>query len=240
MAAGVLFAQQPPAADTVTNPLASSLTAAADGQRIYDGTCQTCHGPAGVGDPGRGGPALNVTGLKHGDGDADLFRTIRQGVQGTQMPPYKGLRDEQVWQLVSYIRSLQNTAASTGGARGAAVPEGDVAAGETLFFGKAGCASCHEVNARGGVTGPDLSNAGRLAAATIRQKITSPNDPLPPAPGARGGGGGRGAPPPVTLVAQTADGREVRGVQAQRRQVLRADGRCNGPAAHDRQAEARL
>ena len=62
--------------------------------------------------PARGGPALNTTGLKHGDGDADLFRTIRQGVQGTQMPPYKGLRDEQVWQLVSYIRSLQNTAAS--------------------------------------------------------------------------------------------------------------------------------
>ena len=129
------------------------------------------------------------------------------------MPPYKGLRDEQVWQLVSYIRSLQNTAASTGGARGAAVPEGDVAAGETLFFGKAGCASCHEVNARGGVTGPDLSNAGRLAAATIRQKITSPNDPLPPVPGARGGGGGRGAPPPVTLVVKMADGREVRGVR---------------------------
>ncbi len=213
MAAGVLFAQQPPAADTVTNPLASSVTATADGQRIYDGTCQTCHGPAGVGDPGRGGPALNATGLKHGDGDADLFRTIRQGVQGTQMPPYKGLRDEQVWQLVSYIRSLQNTAASTGGARGSAPPEGDVAAGETLFFGKAGCASCHEINARGGVTGPDLSNAGRLVAATIRQKIISPNDPLPPVPGARGGGGGRGAPPPVTLVVKTADGREVRGVR---------------------------
>ncbi len=63
-------------------------------------------------------------------------------------------------------------------------PEGDVAAGEALFFGRAGCASCHEINARGGVTGPDLSNAGRLTAAALRQKIVSPNEPLPPAPGA--------------------------------------------------------
>ena len=152
--------------------------------------------------------------MKHGDGDADLFRTIRQGVSGTQMPPYKGLRDEQVWQLVSYIRRLQNRGAAPAAARGAMVPEGDVAAGEALFFGKAACASCHEINARGGVTGPDLSNAGRLAAAAIRQKIVSPNDPLPPAPGARGGGGGgRGAPPPVTIVAKMPDGREIRGVR---------------------------
>ena len=102
MTAGVLLAQQLPVSDTVMNPLANNPTAAADGQRIYDGTCQTCHGNAGVGDRDRGGPALNTTGLKHGDGDADLFRTIRQGVAGTQMPPYKGLRDEQIWQLVSY------------------------------------------------------------------------------------------------------------------------------------------
>jgi mono/diheme cytochrome c family protein len=163
--------------------------------------------------PGRGGPALNTTGLKNGDSDADLFRTIRQGVQGTQMPPYKGLRDEQVWQLVSYIRSLQSTAASTGPSRGAIMPEGDIAAGESLFFGRAGCAGCHEINARGGVTGPDLSNAGRLTAVAIRQKIMAPNEPLPPVPGARGGGGGRGGPPPVTLVFKGTDGRDVRGVR---------------------------
>ena len=213
VATGVLFAQQAPVSDTVMNPLANNPTAAIDGQRIFDGTCQTCHGAAGVGDAGRGGPALNTTGLKNGDGDADLFRTIRQGVSGTQMPPYKGLRDEQVWQLVSYIRTLQNRGVSPEASRGAMVPEGDVAAGEALFYGKAACAACHEINARGGVTGPDLSNAGRLTSAAIRQKIVSPNDPLPPAPAARGGGGGRGAPPPVTLVAKMPDGREIRGVR---------------------------
>ena len=161
---GVLFAQQAPVSDTVANPLA---------EQSDSGRRWTAHLRRHVPDvprrrrrrrPERGSPALNTTGLKQGDGDADLFRTIRQGVSGTQMPPYKGLRDEQVWQLVSYIRSLQNRARVAGGRARRTLPaEGDVAAGEALFFGKAGCASCHEVNARGGVTGPDLSNAGRLS-----------------------------------------------------------------------------
>lgn len=214
MTAGVLFAQQAPVSDTVMNPLADSPTAAAEGQRIYDGTCQTCHGPAGSGDRERGTPALTTTGLKHGDAVADLFRTIRNGIAGTQMPPYKGLRDEQIWQLVSYIKSLQNSGPAAGSARGMTTPiEGDMAAGEALFFSKAACSTCHEVNARGGFTGPDLSNAGRMSAAVLRQKIVSPNEPLPPAAVARGGGGGRGAPPPVTVVARTQDGREIRGVR---------------------------
>lgn len=215
--AGVLFAQQAPVSDMVVNPLADSPTAAAEGQRIYDGTCATCHGPAGSGDRERGTPALSTTGLKHGDDVADLFRNIRNGIAGTAMPPYKGLRDEQIWQLVSYIKSLQNTAPAGSSARGAMTStEGDSSAGEALFFGKAACSTCHEVNARGGFTGPDLSNAGRLNPAALRQKIVSPNEPLPPAPpapGARGGGGGRGAPPPVTVVARTQDGREIRGVR---------------------------
>ena len=52
--------------------------------------------------------------------------------------------------------------------------------GETLFFGKAGCASCHEVNGRGGIVGPDLSNAGRLSADALRQKIVDPSTNLNP------------------------------------------------------------
>src|SRR3954447_5676058 len=67
--------------------------------------------------------------------------------------------------------------------------------GEFLFFGKAGCASCHEVNGRGGIVGPDLSNAGRLSADALSQKIVNP--------------GGRGMP--GTMVARTKDGKEIRG-----------------------------
>ena len=63
------------------------------------------------------------------------------------------------------------------------------------------------MNARGGRRGPDLSSAGRLTAAALRQKIAAPNDPLPAPPG------GRGGPVPVTIVVRTLDGGEIRGVR---------------------------
>jgi alcohol dehydrogenase (cytochrome c) len=206
LAPGWLRAQQVPAPDAVANPLQANPAAAEEGRQLFNVTCQICHGPNGQGNRDRGGATLNVTGLKHGDADADLFRTIRTGVVGTQMPPFSGLSDQQVWQLVAYIHSLQNL---TAGSAAAPVP-GDAAAGESLFFGRAACASCHEVNARGGITGPDLSNAGRLSAALLRQKIVSPNDPSPPAPGFHGMADNL---LPVTLVVRTPDGREIRGVR---------------------------
>src|SRR5688572_20131126 len=74
--------------------------------------------------------------------------------------------------------------------------------GEVLFFGKASCASCHEVNGRGGIVGPDLSNAGRLSADVLRQKIVDPSANLNP--------GGRGRP---SMAARTKDGKEIRGIR---------------------------
>ncbi|MEO7274365.1 MAG: PQQ-dependent dehydrogenase, methanol/ethanol family [Vicinamibacterales bacterium] len=204
LSALALVAQQAQVADTVINPLATDPAAAGEGQRTFAATCQACHGVGAQGDRERGAPALTARGFKHGDGDGDVFRAIRSGVPGTQMPPYAALTDQQTWQLVAYIRSLQQTTTATGKPAAAG---GDTAAGEALFFGnKATCASCHEINGRGGVVGPDLSNAGRLDPAIIRQKITSPGTPMP------GGRGGRGGAP-VTVVAKTRDGKEIRGVR---------------------------
>ena len=190
------------------NPLAGNTSAVSEGQTLYNQTCQTCHGPAGQGSDR--GPALNAGTFKHGNADADLFRAIRSGVPGTQMAPFGGLSDTQTWQLVSYLRSLHGSAPSAdppppGNA------SGNASAGEALFFGRAGCASCHEVNARGGVVGPDLSNAGRLAPAVLQQKITDPNVPAGAPAGGRGGGRG-GAAAPAVLV-KTLDGKEIRGVR---------------------------
>jgi PQQ-dependent dehydrogenase (methanol/ethanol family) len=76
---------------------------AAAGRALYDETCVSCHGPAGQGDRG---PALNGGRFTRGNSDADLARAIHDGVPGTQMPPFRALTDDQVRQLVSYIRSL--------------------------------------------------------------------------------------------------------------------------------------
>jgi alcohol dehydrogenase (cytochrome c) len=81
---------------------------------------------------------------------------------------------------------------------------GDSASGETLFSGKAQCSACHQVNAKGGAVGPDLSNAGRLSADALRQKIVSPSANA--TPGGRGGG-------PGTVVVKTRAGEEIRGLR---------------------------
>lgn len=195
--------------DTVRNPLGDNPAAAIEGQRLYDGTCQVCHGASGQGDRDRGGPTLRTSSLARGNDDADVFRTIKGGLAGTQMPAFSRLNDTEIWQIVSYIRRLQG-GGTTDAAADTRAPIGNAAAGEALFFGTAGCAGCHEVNARGGVTGPDLSNAGRLSAAELRQKIVAPNAPM--AAGGRGSGPAAGASP-QTLIATTREGREIRGVR---------------------------
>jgi putative heme-binding domain-containing protein len=191
-----------PFAQSSVNPLAGSQTAVAEGRVLFGQLCQSCHGPAGEG-AGDRGPALNSGTFTHGSADADLFRAIRSGIRGTQMVPFGGLSDTQVWQLVAYLRSLDPAArAGVAPASGA----GDASAGEALFFGRAGCASCHEVNARGGIVGPDLSNAGRLSQGVLQAKITSPNSSVAAT------GGRRGAAP-ATVTVKTLDGREIRGVR---------------------------
>ncbi len=65
-------------------------------------------------------------------------------------------------------------------------PPGNAAAGEAVFTGKGGCAACHQVNARGGLIGPDLSTAGTRSPDVLRHVILNPGAPLP--------GGGRGGP----------------------------------------------
>jgi PQQ-dependent dehydrogenase (methanol/ethanol family) len=209
VATALLLAQQ---ANTTRNPLGTSAAAIAAGRVVFDQTCQSCHAPGGTGDRG---PALNTGVFRNGSEDGDLFRTIRGGLPGTQMPPFSGLTDEQIWQTVAYIRSLAGLRSSEPAANATPVL-GDRASGETLFFGKARCASCHQVNGTGGIVGPDLSTVTRASADAIRQKIRNPAAPFaaPPVAG-RGvpvGRGGAGARPQV-IVAKTREGREIRGVR---------------------------
>ena len=132
LTAAALVAQQP---NNARNPLGADPAAVAAGQQVYNGTCQACHAPAGQGDRG---PALNTPTLAHGNSDAELFRTIRSGIPNSQMAPYALLTDTQMWQLVSYIHSLQGSAPAAGAAATGAMPAtGDAAAGEAVFFGKA-------------------------------------------------------------------------------------------------------
>ena len=88
------------------NPFAGSSEAAMSGEKLYKAACQTCHGGNGAGDRG---PALATGKFPHGGADGQLFINIRNGIPGSQMPPFSKLTNEQTWQLVTYIRSLSGS-----------------------------------------------------------------------------------------------------------------------------------
>jgi mono/diheme cytochrome c family protein len=94
----------------LTNPLGPDSAAA--GGDVFRTNCETCHGPQGHGD-GPAGQSLephprNLAELQAKAGDDYLFWRIREGKPGTSMVAWKGiLTDEQIWQTVSFIRTLK-------------------------------------------------------------------------------------------------------------------------------------
>ena len=93
-----------------TNPLGADATTA--GASVFKTNCESCHGPQGHGD-GPAGAALdpapkNLADLRTNAGDDYLFWRISTGKEGTSMVAWKGvLTDEQIWQAVSFIRTLK-------------------------------------------------------------------------------------------------------------------------------------
>ncbi len=93
-----------------TNPF--GVEAANNGEDVFQTNCAMCHGPQGHGD-GPAGQSLdpkpkNLGALQKTIGDDYLFWRIHDGKPGTSMGAWKGiLTDEQIWQAVSFIRTLE-------------------------------------------------------------------------------------------------------------------------------------
>src|SRR3954470_23181329 len=93
-------------AEAQRNPFSGNAQAIAAGRTLYTQTCVACHGADARGDRG---PSLVGGNLSHGNADGEIFISIRGGIRGTQMPAFASFSTEQIWQLVSYIRSLSGT-----------------------------------------------------------------------------------------------------------------------------------
>jgi cytochrome c oxidase cbb3-type subunit III len=148
------------------NPFNTPADQAAGGQ-IFRSHCATCHGDRAQGGLG---PNLAAGEFFHGGTDADLYRTITEGIPGTAMAGtfFDGA---QVWQIVAYLRTLRGS--------GEASP-GDPRHGEALLREK-GCTGCHLVRGEGSIRGPDLSFIGsRSSVEHIRESILNPNADVAP------------------------------------------------------------
>src|ERR1700676_277872 len=138
------------------NPFAGDAKAAKVGESQFRANCAFCHGLGARG--GGRGPDLSRAQKRHGNSDADLFRTINEGVPGTAMPPNGatqqgvGMTEQEIWQVIAYIRSVQ--------VKSEGQTTGNADHGKELFFGPAACSSCHMIQGKGGRLGPDLTSTG--------------------------------------------------------------------------------
>src|SRR6266704_4260393 len=153
------------------NPFAGDPKAAKVGESQFRANCAFCHGLGARG--GGRGPDLTRAQKRHGNSDADLFRTINEGIPGTAMPlngatqQGVGMTGEEIWQVIAYIRSVEKKAP--------AQPPGNAAHGRGLFYGSAACSTCHMVEGKGGRLGPDLTSTG--GARSVEYIIESIRNP---------------------------------------------------------------
>jgi mono/diheme cytochrome c family protein len=101
-------------------PFATSPSSIAAGRKIFiDQDCVKCHGDGGQGD----GPQadelvddwevpirladLTLPYFKNGKRDRDIYRVFANALNGTPMPAFDELGEEERWQLVDYVQSLE-------------------------------------------------------------------------------------------------------------------------------------
>jgi len=202
----VVFAIATLLAADAQNPLAGNAKAAKAGEYEFRINCALCHGLGARG--GGRGPDLTRAKKKYAHSDAEMFQIISNGIPGTAMPANGtngqgvGMTDEEIWQIITYIRSQEVKAPAN--------TIGNPAHGKELFYGDANCSLCHMINGKGGRFGPELSGVGasRTRAAII-DSVRNPSHHL-----AWGLTEATKEFPQEyeSVTAVTADGKEIKGV----------------------------
>ena len=146
------------------------------GERVFRDNCAICHGAAGDGqgmaahhfkasprDLTKGRFKFRSTASGQVPTDADLARTIVQGVPSTGMVPQNHLSDGEVQAVMAFVKSLSPRFAATPSPRVVAIPGAPPATPDAVARGarayvKGECAECHGKEARGdGPSAKDLS-----------------------------------------------------------------------------------
>jgi cytochrome c oxidase cbb3-type subunit 3 len=140
------------------------------GKLNFQGSCGECHGV-----DASGGVGPNLHGVVQKRGPQGVFDIIRHGLPGTAMAPVSSLNDKRAWQVVAYLKTLK-------AAPGSMTVNGDPAKGKELYASN-GCATCHEVDGKGGAVGPDLTGIGSMRAPKyLEEVLVDPAKNPPPDP----------------------------------------------------------
>ena len=109
LVASALHGQSPA---TIKNPVAATAESITAGKQIYTRSCAPCHGTSGQGGPGNdlipAAPDLTDAMWDHGSTDGEIFVNIKDGIgPDFNMTPFKDrLEDEQIWNVVNYVKAL--------------------------------------------------------------------------------------------------------------------------------------
>lgn len=98
------LSEAPPRVRQLRNPFAGNEKATAAGGKLFKQHCAECHGDAGQ---GLGHAAnLHSRGVQAAS-DGALFWAVKNGRIRRGMPSWSQLPDQEVWQIVSFMKTLK-------------------------------------------------------------------------------------------------------------------------------------
>ena len=159
------------------------------GRQIFATYCSGCHGLDGSGT--QRAPSLGAGSNLDRLAPEEIRRIISEGIPEMGMPAFRAFGQDKLGSILAYLDRLRGKDVTS------TLP-GNPDNGRQLFFGSAGCSSCHAVAGNGGFIAPDLSSyASNHSPEITKAAITDASK--------------RDSALPLVVVT-TAEGRKYRGV----------------------------
>ncbi len=136
------------------------------GKELFKQNCEVCHQADAIGKPGFA-PSLTNPELLATASDKFMMSTIRDGRQGTGMPPFAHLGRKKIKAIVAYLRAHSTLPNRSAEVDAQPRTQGDPRIGQ-LWFAQI-CATCHGISGDGyeaGGTGTAIGKSGFLNKAT--------------------------------------------------------------------------
>jgi cytochrome c oxidase cbb3-type subunit 3 len=147
---------------------------ATEGKNLYNQNCSVCHQADAIGKPGFA-PSLTNQEFLRAASDTFILSTVRDGREGTGMPPFAHLGRKNIEAIVAFLRSHATEPNRAQQINAQPHSEGDPRLGQVWF--EQICATCHGPKGDGyvaGGTGTAIGKAGFLNKASdgfIRETV---------------------------------------------------------------------